>query len=433
MENVKQFLKSMCAFLTTAKMFPLQHPQTRGITNSTYTLLLNVLTQREELVVGIVEEEIIFDNQVLFDLVIPMQIFISHAKKKGIEKIHFLRGVQKEELAQFMGFLISKKDSDQNIQDQFFALGITNIKASKLTTPGGEKPKKEDINPSRSYENLVQQFFELYENLLNKTKDPTNIYLELKFIVFHLMENQGGRYPGFIYSLPLEDNKKVVLHSLNVALLATYFSSKLGLLSEDLLDVGVAALLHDIGKMSIILETDGEPPADVIAPGVSAALGAAMLLKHKKEFGVLPVIVAYEHGFRYDLKETPFIVPQQPHLASLIIAICNFYDSCHQQKDPIGSRIYELMVRDNEGLFHPQLVERFFKVIGIWPLGTVVLLSNGSVAIVREENENDIFCPKVEIISSQEGNRFIDLREFKEDITIVRALNPYSDGKQYAD
>jgi len=69
--------------------------------------------------------------------------------------------------------------------------------------------------------------------------------------------------------------------------------------------------------------------------------------------------------------------------------------------------------------------------MGIWPIGTVVSLTDTRIAVVREENEQDIFCPIVEVIFPLEKRELIDLEETKEYLKIKNALNPFGDGKKY--
>jgi hypothetical protein len=70
--------------------------------------------------------------------------------------------------------------------------------------------------------------------------------------------------------------------------------------------------------------------------------------------------------------------------------------------------------------------------MGVWPVGTIVSLSNRRIAVVREANERDIFRPKVEVISPKSKRETLDLLKNK-DLSIKKALNPFSVGKKYLD
>jgi hypothetical protein len=89
------------------------------------------------------------------------------------------------------------------------------------------------------------------------------------------------------------------------------------------------------------------------------------------------------------------------------------------------------MMREKGKYFEPNLLDKFFRIMGVWPIGTLILLSDSRIAVVRQENEEDIFCPKVEVIKPEDKKELIDLKEAKGKIRIERALNPFTEAKSY--
>jgi len=166
-------------------------------------------------------------------------------------------------------------------------------------------------------------------------------------------------------------------------------------------------------------------------------LGTKILYLYKEALGTLPIVVSFEHHLRYDRQGYPKVAyPQKPHIASLIVSMCDVYDALAQRRtykeDYPPNKIYELMIKESGKLFDPQLLERFFQAIGVWPVGTLVNLSDKSVAVVREVNEGDIFNPKVEILSPKKKQGHVDLIK-KKQLSITSALNPLGKGKKYLD
>jgi hypothetical protein len=93
--------------------------------------------------------------------------------------------------------------------------------------------------------------------------------------------------------------------------------------------------------------------------------------------------------------------------------------------------IYNVMMREKGGYFEPQLLEMFFNTLGVWPIGTIVRLTDGRIAVVRAQNSEDLFFPKVEVIFPAEKKELIDLNAEKEHLKIEGALNPLGEGKEY--
>jgi hypothetical protein len=111
------------------------------------------------------------------------------------------------------------------------------------------------------------------------------------------------------------------------------------------------------------------------------------------------------------------------------------YDALYQKRNYKNNYspdlIYDIMLKEKEKAFDPKLLDKFFSIMGVWPVGAVVALSDKRIAVVRDENEDDIWSPKVQIISPADDKRVIDLKETKNDLKIEYALNPWGEGKEY--
>ena len=79
------------------------------------------------------------------------------------------------------------------------------------------------------------------------------------------------------------------------------------------------------------------------------------------------------------------------------------------------------------------LLDQFFSIMGIWPIGSLVSLSDNRVAVVRDENEDDPSSPKVEVIYPVANPELINLSQTKDRLKIDRYLNPWKEGKEYLD
>jgi HD-GYP domain-containing protein (c-di-GMP phosphodiesterase class II) len=218
-----------------------------------------------------------------------------------------------------------------------------------------------------------------------------------------------------------------------------FLASKLQFSRDDVLDVGVAALYHDIGKLAVgrrILRKKGRlEEAEFGIIKEHPYIGARILYEYRKQLGILPLIAAFEHHLRYDLEGYPKVAfPRKLHIGSLIISIADVYDALAQRRsykqDYPPDKIYRVMSEERGKLFDPQLFDRFFQIMGVWPLGSLVELSDGRIAVVTEVNENQIWKPKVRIFGPQETMDELNVAKTV-DVEIVRALNPKKEGKEY--
>ena len=73
---------------------------------------------------------------------------------------------------------------------------------------------------------------------------------------------------------------------------------------------------------------------------------------------------------------------------------------------------------------------KFFQFMGVWPVGTLVSLSDGRVGVVRAVNEQEIERPSVQVLAPENAGEVVDLSKL-EDVRILESLNPQGEGAKY--
>jgi HD-GYP domain-containing protein (c-di-GMP phosphodiesterase class II) len=421
------------------KLYTEDHPKYLEFIQKLYTMLDEILRNKKELIIGIVDSELAWEEHIFFDLSHKLRGLINFLEESKIQRIVFQQGLRNDELGSFIAFLTRTKRLDDIEEKEYFTLhGIQNIRAGRIKrqveVEGGGDRTGEMV---KQYESSLAAV----SNSLNTVLNEEDIdYLDLRFNILNVMENFVGRHQELLNLVSVKQKDLITfVHLLNVSLLSMFFSSSLGFSKDDVLDIGIAALYHDIGKLSIsqkILQKKSKlADSEFARMKDHTLLGTKILYRYKESLGTLPIVVSFEHHLRYDLQGYPKVsYPQKPHIASLIVSMCDVYDALAQRrtykKDYPPNQIYEMMIKESGKLFDPQLLERFFQAIGVWPVGTLVKLSDKSIAVVREISEGDIFNPKVEVLSPKKKRGQVDLVK-KQDLEIKSALNPLGEGKKY--
>ena len=441
LERVEAFIRDFLASIQTARMYATAHPIFKKSVDKAYVSLEAILKEKDEVVIGIVGEELAFEKEIFFDLSELVKPEILYLKGRNIERIHFFRGTDASELGKFIAFLASPKDEiRKDPKESLNLLGITNISVGKTRISSTQEATPrviESINILKLYESSTDKVSQSVTDVLEM--DSLD-HLSLRFSINSVLENLASQYKEL---LKLTTVKKHTLetftHLLNVAILSMYFSAKLGFAKDAVLDIGIAALFHDIGKLYIsrkVISKKGGLSEDEFAQIKShTMLGAEIMLKYTDKLGILPVVVSFEHHLKYDLSGYPKIpYLEKQHIASRIISICDVYDALSERRgykmDYPPDLIHNLMLKEKGTAFDPDLVERFFNVMGVWPIGSIVSLNDDRIAVVTDQHEEDKFSPKVEVIHPPDKKETIDLLERKE-TKIMGYLNPWREGKEY--
>lgn len=438
-DKVKLCFLLLMNAIQAGKIYSEDHPKFREFIDRLFASLRELLEHRQELILGVVSGELAWEEEIFFELSQKLRTLVGFLEENRIERIVFSQGLQLEELRKFIVLLSRPRRSTQADEKELLSLeGFQNIRAGRLRAMvrNGDSAWESD-ELRKKYLGSVKAVSQSLNLVLEEQEVD---YLDLRFNLLKIMEDFFGRHEELLNLVSVKERDLITfVHLLNVSLLVMFFASKLGFSKDDVLDLGIAALYHDIGKLYIsekIIKKKGRlTEAEFQQIQAHPIIGASILEGYKDSLGYLPMVAAFEHHLRYDLSGYPRLpYTRKPHLASMMIAICDVYDALalkrSYKKDYPPDKIYEVMMMDKGKAFSPQLLDKFFQFIGLWPVGTIGVLSDGRVGVVRQVNEHDIARPVVEIIEGERSGDKIDLSN-NGDLSIVKALNPRGQGKKY--
>jgi HD-GYP domain-containing protein (c-di-GMP phosphodiesterase class II) len=172
-------------------------------------------------------------------------------------------------------------------------------------------------------------------------------------------------------------------------------------------------------------------------------IGAEIIMRMKEwgELSTRMISGAFEHHLRYDLTGYPRLTRKKKiTLFGRIVTIADFYDALvrprvYNRFPYVSEKILGIMLERSGKDFDPSLVKVFINMIGIFPLGTLVLLNTNEMGIVTEIQEDSelIDRPKVCLLSYSDGEyrkgKVVDLKEMDEgsknfERTIVKTVDP---------
>ncbi|HPT68623.1 MAG TPA: HD-GYP domain-containing protein [Syntrophomonas sp.] len=224
-------------------------------------------------------------------------------------------------------------------------------------------------------------------------------------------------------------------HSVNVCALAIILGISNGYNRFQLQNLGIGALLHDIGKIKIPLEIINKPGALTYEEYIEVK-------KHPWEGFMIAKTVAYlpkssiqcilQHHERFDGRGYPRGLSQgNIHEYASIVAVADVFDALVSDRPYrpgfSNHEAIELMEREKDSRLSGPLVDKLLSQINIYPPGTMVGLSNGDLGVVTHENSKDPKKPQLRLMFDLDNQvyeitRSLDLSR-DENIFITKVLN----------
>ncbi|MGC5324258.1 HD-GYP domain-containing protein [Brevibacillus sp. SYSU BS000544] len=213
-------------------------------------------------------------------------------------------------------------------------------------------------------------------------------------------------------------------HSVNVAVLSTAIGMSLGYNRQQLTELGIGALLHDIGKIDLpkeLLDKNTRWTQEEIEISKQHSMNGFNILRKQHDLSLLSAHVALQHHERLDGSGYPQgLKKNQIHEYAQIVGICDVYDSLTTPR-PWRRRFMpqdalEYLLGSGGHLFSHHLIDAFRRHIAIFPLGSGVVLNTGETGVICKIDPDYCHRPTVRILKDGRGNDIrlpyeIDLKE----------------------
>lgn len=205
-------------------------------------------------------------------------------------------------------------------------------------------------------------------------------------------------------------------HSVNVAILMTSLSRSFGYEGEELVEIGMGGLLHDIGKMRV-------PERILNKPGKLTDTEFGIVKRHP-EFGIemldgkqrvsdLSRKIVYQHHERHNGTGYPLgIRSRQIHEVGLLAGVADVYDALTSDRVykaawPPQKALAEIF-RGCDKEYSRNIVEEFTRYLGIYPVGSFVKLSSGEMGVVTRVDKENLLAPEVLLLFDKSGRRLAE-------------------------
>lgn len=409
--------RELLARLSGARRSVTFYPRGHVVVRDNITALMAAIEQYHN--DGVDVPLVFFDNEVLLGEQLLAQesvIFdqlIRDMGESGQTSVSFLQGLDVAELERALQVLSLDNNAIEQLGGLEAAVAAASIPHVQIGTVAfardtGDFVGHGESNSRNAYMNAIDALREFGERAASSK--PLSVY-HLRDAARSLVDNVLGNRGAMLELGGLKTHDEYTFfHSVNVTILSVALGSLISTNRRFLNSLGVGALIHDIGKLTVgldILNKPGPLSAEEweimrLHPVHGAEVAASMRGLDRSS-----IVVILEHHMRYDLDGYPERNPRRlQHLTGRIVALADAYDAMTSKRSHAAARppdeAIEILARNAGTAFDPTLVRMFTQMMGIYPPRSVVRLSSGEIAIVIRPN-GDIVMPCVRVIAASDG------------------------------
>jgi putative nucleotidyltransferase with HDIG domain len=407
-----ELLRRFAASLRSAQLYSPGHPIIGRNLESLSAAFQMLHGLQPTVTIGLVGDEVIVDDLPMAkaDTLGP---FVRRLQQAGVERITVDRGVTVDEITGFLAAITTIDARDGEAGRSFPP--FPHIRVGRVTVEQRVEGSLTDMATiKRLYNDAVTVAGDVWDSAQTEGRPDASA---ARSMIDGLAQAVAQNRTALLALTTLKNyDNYTFTHMVNVSILTMGQARGLGIDGPLLREFGLAALMHDIGKVRTPLEVLNKPDQLTDQEFVIMkrhVVDGAEILRMTPDVPALAPVVAFEHHLRVDGSGYPNGVSRSSlNIGTMLCSIADVYDAMrsqrHYQKAFPTDRILAVLKRNDGTQFDQHLVRRFVQLIGIYPVGNLVRLNTGEVAVVMNVYAPDPYRPHVRVLIDREGKR-IDL------------------------
>jgi len=401
-----ELLRRFAASVRSAQLYSKSHPIIVRNMAALSAAMQPLHALEPAIIIGIVGDEIIVDDTPISKAE-NLGGVSRRLKLLGVERVTIDRGVTEEEIATFVEAVTTLELRPDGESAAFPTL--PHIRVGRVTVQQKVDASVDMAAFKRLYTEAVSDAESVWESARTEGQpDPTVARTMVDGLAQAVSQNRTALLA--LTTLKNYDNYTFT-HMVNVSILTMGQARALAIDGSLLREFGLAALMHDIGKVRTPLELLNKPDKLTDAEFTIMkrhTVDGAEILRATPDIPALVPVVAFEHHLRLDGTGYPTAVKRpELNVGTMLCSIADVYDAMRSQRSyqqSLPSDRVLAVLRRNDGLqFDQHLVRRFVQLVGIYPAGNAVRLDTGELAVVVKIYAPDPHRPQVRVIVDRTG------------------------------
>ena len=448
-KSAQDIINQLSVILRTAQI---HDPGNIAVTTAIdrFLLLINPLIESERSITLELIGEFFYinDSRIRYSLeyLLNFDFLVREFKKREIGSVMFKDEIKPDDLKTFLKAFITSGFSDAPYEKM-----LEDMEESQSIEIGRLKKVKEgeEIDTRKIIKKTYFNAVSYAKGVMTKIKSGEKVNIRKAKRIIETMVDQLLEEEQLLLSMTaIKDYDEYTYHhSVNVSILSIALGQRLGLSKKILTELGLVALFHDIGKVEI--------PYEILNKSTNFTDDEWILMKRHPVWGVRAIlklrgfdtttmrssIVAFEHHMNYDFSGYPKVRNYtELDLYSRMVSLADQYDAMTSSR--VYSRIpmtpdkaLSIMMERAGTQLDPLLFKFFINMVGVFPIGTLVLLDTKELGLVYESDVVFADRPRVLIIIGSKGERVegpvVNLTEKDEAGKYLRSIVKTLDPNKY--
>jgi len=398
----RTFLLALYTALRSLKLYPVENATVQKALDDLDVAARSLLAIEADLELRLAGD-FIFVNATRLRLELDNYASFSHIltmlRAFDVGALRVLPAVNRREWQIFLSLLLSlseRAEPDTRFDELDQRLGAGNVQGIGLERATHHDHDVESEEQRQAAKRVYSQGVAVTKDVmtgvrLGRTSSVKRVKRAVQLIVDQVLNNETS----LVGLTTIRDyDEYTFTHSVNVCIFSVALGKKLGLSRLQLYDLGMTALLHDVGKarvpLSILHKTTGLDDQEWRVMQGHPWLGALALfhLKTHEEVPFRAILVAHEHHMKTDLTGYPKAIrPRKLHIFSRLVAVADGFDAATTRRTyqtvPIEpDQVLREMLENPKRGYDTLLVKGLVNLIGVYPVGTCVILDTLEIGLV---------------------------------------------------
>jgi HD-GYP domain-containing protein (c-di-GMP phosphodiesterase class II) len=399
----RDLLRTLSSTRQFYALYPAGHPRRREAAHELREAVHELREARGGAVVLFVSER----NFYLGPMLLAWESLTHHRlaasfEEAGVQSIEFLEGVDEGEADALMRLVAG----DVSARDELTAISINRAGSNApATVQGGFNELLQ------SYASGLELLRQTAARLLAGRPADLDATVRLTEHLADLIADDPAQ--ALLLTTVKSYDEYTYHHMVNVCILTLALAEAIGLPRERAIALGIGGLLHDVGKVKVpqeVLQHDGaldeEQWRQIRRHPID---GAGLILVTTRDPLHPAVSVVLEHHAAYDGSGYPSLSGHRsPSVPARLVSVADSFDALTSKRSyrkPEERRQALSLIQAGAGRsYDPRVVRTFVRLLGVFPVGSLVQLSTGEIAAVIRNHERMLARPTVRLVLDQHGD-----------------------------